>query len=269
MNAAGGVLTSGASAIENRFLFTGREYNSDFGFYEYRARAYHPGLGRFMSEDPKLFDAGDYNFYRYCNNDPWDLTDPTGLIWNQMPSSAFVSLVVDGVGTVGAARSPGASSVTITGQNIPLGRQGLSSPPMADFENSPRATEEENASSALKVLKAGPDYREIGFTLGGRLVKSGLLSKEKITLDLKATTIPLEKLRYVTSERHFQWYASGVIHDSLKAKSNYDATGHVRLYQKYDVWLNGRIYQPGTKFQHDHELLHGVPVGNPGFRQVE
>ncbi len=23
-----------------------------------------------MSEDPKLFDAGDYNLFRYCHNDP-------------------------------------------------------------------------------------------------------------------------------------------------------------------------------------------------------
>src|SRR5262249_31914397 len=51
-------------------------------FYEYRARAYHPGLGRFMSEDPKLFDAGDYNFYRYCHNDPIDIVDPMGLTDN-------------------------------------------------------------------------------------------------------------------------------------------------------------------------------------------
>jgi hypothetical protein len=50
-----------------------------FGFYEYRARAYHPTLGRFMSEDPKLFDAGDYNLFRYCHNDPIDFTDPMGL----------------------------------------------------------------------------------------------------------------------------------------------------------------------------------------------
>jgi RHS repeat-associated protein len=45
-------------------MFTGREYSNMFGFYEYRARAYHAGLGRFMSEDPKLFDAGDYNLFR-------------------------------------------------------------------------------------------------------------------------------------------------------------------------------------------------------------
>jgi RHS repeat-associated protein len=75
------------SAIGNRFMFTGREWaagqwatvNPPLGFYEYRARAYHPGLGRFMSEDPKLFDAGDYNLFRYCHNDPEDLIDPMGL----------------------------------------------------------------------------------------------------------------------------------------------------------------------------------------------
>ncbi len=68
-----------------------------FGFYEYRARAYHPGLGRFMSEDPKLFvrraglgkapddwsfgtypAEGEYNLFRYCGNDPIDFTDPMG-----------------------------------------------------------------------------------------------------------------------------------------------------------------------------------------------
>jgi RHS repeat-associated protein len=69
--------TSGS--YNNRFKFTGREYQSTFAFYEYRARAYHPGLGRFMSEDPKGFDAGDYNLFRYCSNDPLDKSDPMGL----------------------------------------------------------------------------------------------------------------------------------------------------------------------------------------------
>jgi len=77
-----------ATIYDNRFLFTGREYATTyrgtyttpaFNFYEYRARAYSPTLGRFMSEDPKLFDAGDYNLFRYCHNDPLDLTDPLGM----------------------------------------------------------------------------------------------------------------------------------------------------------------------------------------------
>ncbi len=67
------------SAIANRFLFTGREWNPAQKFYEYRNRAYSPSLGRFMSEDPKGFDAGDYNLYRYVGNDPLDKTDPMGL----------------------------------------------------------------------------------------------------------------------------------------------------------------------------------------------
>jgi RHS repeat-associated protein len=78
------------TAYNNRFLFTGREYAATyrqqyvqaFTFYEYRARAYNPTLGRFMSEDPKLFDAGDYNLFRYCHNDPIDFTDPMGLLPN-------------------------------------------------------------------------------------------------------------------------------------------------------------------------------------------
>ena len=76
-----------ATIYDNRFLFTGREYAATyrstyvpgFKFYEYRARAYNPALGRFTSEDPKGFDAGDYNLFRYCHNDPIDLTDPMGL----------------------------------------------------------------------------------------------------------------------------------------------------------------------------------------------
>jgi hypothetical protein len=42
-------------------------------------------LGRFMSEDPKLFAAGDYNLFRYCHNDPIDFTDPMGLTDTALP----------------------------------------------------------------------------------------------------------------------------------------------------------------------------------------
>jgi RHS repeat-associated protein len=90
MDGNGNNLTPNATLYNNRFLFTGREYAatyrgtyvSTFSFYEYRARAYNPNLGRFMSEDPKGFDAGDYNLFRYCHNDPIDSTDPMGLETN-------------------------------------------------------------------------------------------------------------------------------------------------------------------------------------------
>jgi hypothetical protein len=49
-----------------------------------------------MSEDPKLFDAGDYNFFRYCHNDPVDKTDPTGLIDESHRESAELESPVEG-----------------------------------------------------------------------------------------------------------------------------------------------------------------------------
>lgn len=74
--------TPASSPLGNRFLFTGREWISDWGVYDYRHRHYHPELGRFLQPDPKHFGAGDYNLYRYCHNDPINKADPDGLdIW--------------------------------------------------------------------------------------------------------------------------------------------------------------------------------------------
>jgi len=39
-----------------------------------------PELGRFLQIDPMGFDAGDMNLFRYCDDDPVDGTDPTGLL---------------------------------------------------------------------------------------------------------------------------------------------------------------------------------------------
>jgi hypothetical protein len=44
-----------------------------------------------MSEDPKLFDAGDYNLFRYCHNDPIDSVDPMGLEQNWAQTGAPIS----------------------------------------------------------------------------------------------------------------------------------------------------------------------------------
>ena len=68
------------SAVGNRFLFTGREWLADLRIYDYRHRLYHPELGRFLQPDPKHFEAGDFNLYRYCHNDPINRVDPDGLL---------------------------------------------------------------------------------------------------------------------------------------------------------------------------------------------
>lgn len=62
----------------NLFMFTGREFDKESGLYYYRARFYSPEVGRFLQNDPVGYQAG-MNLYRYCRNNPVNLTDPFGL----------------------------------------------------------------------------------------------------------------------------------------------------------------------------------------------
>ncbi len=62
----------------NTLSYTGRE-DDGTGLKYYRARYYHPGLQRFISEDPIGFLGGDSNLYAYTANRPVSDRDPTGL----------------------------------------------------------------------------------------------------------------------------------------------------------------------------------------------
>jgi RHS repeat-associated protein len=61
-----------------RFRFTGREFDEQTGLHYFRARYYDATVGRFTSEDPLGFDAGDQNLYRYVENAVTTATDPDG-----------------------------------------------------------------------------------------------------------------------------------------------------------------------------------------------
>ena len=76
----GRILLQSNPAVGDRFLFTGREFDAETDLYYYRARYYDPFIGRFISQDPLGFDAGDTNLYRYVFNDPLIFTDPEGTI---------------------------------------------------------------------------------------------------------------------------------------------------------------------------------------------
>jgi RHS repeat-associated protein len=68
------------AAVDFLFAYTGRERDEETGLYYYRARYYDPAVGRFVSEDPMGFAAGDTNLVRYVGNGPIDTADPSGLI---------------------------------------------------------------------------------------------------------------------------------------------------------------------------------------------
>ncbi len=61
-----------------RMQYTGQLWLPDFGVYHYKARQYHPGLGRFLQTDPIGYAAGA-NLYGYVAGDPVNLVDPWGL----------------------------------------------------------------------------------------------------------------------------------------------------------------------------------------------
>jgi RHS repeat-associated protein len=73
-----GATTVAGTSSTNSFQYTGRE-NDGTGLYYYRARYYHPGLQRFLSEDPAGFFGGDFNLYAYVGDSPTKYADPLGL----------------------------------------------------------------------------------------------------------------------------------------------------------------------------------------------
>jgi RHS repeat-associated protein len=78
-DAFGKVLSETAPATVDRYAYTGRERDSYTGLQYNRARWYDPATGRWNSEDPLDFAAGDANLYRYVGNFVTGATDPSGL----------------------------------------------------------------------------------------------------------------------------------------------------------------------------------------------
>ncbi len=77
------------SSVDNRWMFTGREWLPEIELYDYRNRLYSAKLGRFLQTDPIRFNAGDINLYRYVFNNPIRFTDPYGLEVRVYSSDAF------------------------------------------------------------------------------------------------------------------------------------------------------------------------------------
>jgi RHS repeat-associated protein len=70
-----------ASAIGNPYLFTGRRFDDESGWYHYRTRSLDPAAGRFTTRDT-IGTWGDPaslgNAYAYAGSNPWSAVDPLG-----------------------------------------------------------------------------------------------------------------------------------------------------------------------------------------------
>jgi RHS repeat-associated protein len=72
--------TRTTTAIGNRYMYTGREWDESLALYHYRARMYDSVGGRFVSRDPIGFDGSRYSLYGYVSGHPLTGVDPSGLL---------------------------------------------------------------------------------------------------------------------------------------------------------------------------------------------
>ncbi len=71
----------GEETLPTDFGFTGQREGRAIGLYDYHARWYDPWLGRFVSADTVVPEAGDpqqLNRFSYVRNNPLSFFDPTG-----------------------------------------------------------------------------------------------------------------------------------------------------------------------------------------------
>ncbi|MFH1916179.1 MAG: RHS repeat-associated core domain-containing protein [Nanoarchaeota archaeon] len=68
------LIQEGFSSSEQKYLFTGKEY--DEPLYYFGARYYNPRIGRFTSTDPLMSSFASYD---YAANNPFKYIDPTGM----------------------------------------------------------------------------------------------------------------------------------------------------------------------------------------------
>ncbi len=61
------------------FRWQTRWYDGESGYYYFLHRYYDPRLGRWLSRDP-IGEAGGFNLYAYCGNDPVNRHDALGLV---------------------------------------------------------------------------------------------------------------------------------------------------------------------------------------------
>jgi len=187
----------------NRLKYTGREEDST-GLYYYRARYYDPFIGRFISEDPLGFDAGDVNFYVYVGNNPVNASDPTGLIDTLAAIQSGLGMLSSGAGAVvGVAGISGGGALlaapdpTLLTKAAGLGTISYSSALLANSSGN-FILNAQNFASALRDKPAGVPGSlaegVAGIAAPGSINAQLLANAFNLTLDLASGRVPVGRI---------------------------------------------------------------------------
>jgi RHS repeat-associated protein len=85
-------------SIENNLRLPGQYYDVESGLHYNCFRYYDPIVGRYISQDPIRYAAGDFNLYRYCGNDPTGKIDPYGLVAGSLGFKLFHAVFGKAIG---------------------------------------------------------------------------------------------------------------------------------------------------------------------------
>ena len=145
------------------FGYTGREYDAETGLNYYRARYYDASAGRFISEDPSGFKAGDSNLSRYVGNSPVNATDPSGMVWKWLKNL--------GNGIASGARAIGSAAKAVGGA-IVSGAKAVGSGVVKSAKTVGGAVRSAASWVADKAEKVGSAIVE-GYRHVGKAIASG------------------------------------------------------------------------------------------------
>jgi RHS repeat-associated protein len=67
------------TAVPNTFLYNGKEFDQNTGYYQYGFRQYDAAIGRWFVVDALAEDYYSHSPYAYCMNNPIAYYDPYGL----------------------------------------------------------------------------------------------------------------------------------------------------------------------------------------------
>ncbi len=146
---------AGGSATTDKF--TGQEYDSESGLYQFPFRYFESSMGRFLTPDPAGLAAADpmnpqsWDRYAYVTNNPLSVTDPLGLFppcpaygncWNDptgVDPNAGQCISIDGGGAcaqlVGSAFDWSSVLIKPAGNWVPIGQGDIPDYPPGTLVN--------------------------------------------------------------------------------------------------------------------------------------
>jgi len=226
-----------------------------------------------LREYPKLFDAGDYNLFRYCHNDPIDNADPMGLAderrepWynheEQAKQLAKLQALLNQKLLLGyGAISVGGLQYALTQlqQTMPVSMTGQNIGARVDYGRAPMGNlNDPNAPNTLEILPVNDWDKHATYTNyrlqakhGDKALTGDIASREHVILDSRSRS----NFPFSLNTSNEEWIRGrkGVITDQVGLRNYRPSVWHqadIYKSQTYQIWYGGFRYNiPGPFIQH-------------------